>query len=46
MPKNLKRVVVYLPDDQHRRLKSRLALLGISVSEWARREIMKFIGEE
>lgn len=46
MAKNLKRVVVYMPEGQHRRLKSKLALLGMSVSEWVRREIMRFIGED
>lgn len=33
------RVMVYMPDSQRRRLKAKLALLGLSVSEWVRSQI-------
>lgn len=35
------RVTVYLTEAQHRKLKSVLALEGISVSEWFRQRITK-----
>lgn len=31
------RITVYVPVEEHKRLKAKLALLGISLSEWFRR---------
>jgi hypothetical protein len=45
-PLKMQRVTLYLSIREYRLLKSKLALLGMSVSEWVRREIMRFIGED
>ena len=39
----MQRVVVYVPQDTHRELKSKLAKEGISVSEWFRLESESFL---
>lgn len=41
-PKNIK-VVVYIPEGDHKRLRSRLALLGMNLSEWVREKIKLFL---
>lgn len=38
-----KRVVVYVSEEQHRQLRSKLALEGGSVSSWVRDQIEKFL---
>ena len=38
-PLKFTRVTVYLNEEEHRKLKSTLALEGISISEWMRRKI-------
>ena len=43
--KNVK-VAIYIPEQDHRRLKSRLALMGQSVSEWVRGKIKIFLNQE
>lgn len=35
------RITVYLPKEEHKKLKAKLALLGISVSAWFRRLVKK-----
>ena len=40
------KVAVYIPEKSHRRLKSRLALMGQSVSEWVRGKIKIFLNQE
>jgi hypothetical protein len=37
------KVVVYIPEEDHKRLKSRLALMGQNVSEWVREKIKIFL---
>lgn len=44
-PVKQKRVVVYLPEDEHRRLRSKLASLGKTVSGWFR-EVVKALLED
>lgn len=44
--KKTRKVVVYIPEEHHKRLKSRLALLGQSVSEWVRDKIKVFLNTE
>lgn len=43
--KENKRVTVYLPEDEHKKLKSILALKGENVSAWVRDQITKFLKE-
>lgn len=43
---NFKRVVVYIEEQQYRKLKSKLALLGLSVSAWVREKIDEFLKEK
>ena len=38
-----KRVVVYLEKEDHLKLRSKLALLGLSFSEWLRKKIKEFL---
>lgn len=38
MPQRIKRVTVYIPEDQYRGLRAKLASLGLSVSEWFRKK--------
>jgi len=45
-PQPSKRVVVYMPETQHRLLKSKLARLGLTVSEWLRKEVDQFLEDE
>lgn len=40
---NFKRVVVYLPEEEHRMLRLRLALSDMSVSEWFREHVRKLL---
>lgn len=42
----LKRVVVYLPESTHRRLRAKLAAAGLSVSKWFRRLAERLIAGE
>jgi hypothetical protein len=42
-PLQFKRVTVYIDTTEYRVLKSKLALQGLSVSEWARKQIQKEI---
>ena len=39
----MKRVVVYMPQELHHKLKAKCALSGTSVSEWFRQGAKKFI---
>lgn len=41
-----KRVVVYIPDQDHRQLRSKLALKGLSVSEWVRTAVKEYLDKE
>lgn len=45
-PKKLVRLVVYVDPQQHRHLKSVLAMEGISVSEWVRNVIKEKLADE
>jgi hypothetical protein len=38
-----KRVVIYITDQEHKMLKARLALIGKTVSGWAREAIRRFL---
>lgn len=40
---NQKRVVVYIPEEDYRRLRSKLILMGQTVSEWVRNLIKEFL---
>lgn len=40
------KVQVYIPKSEYLRLKSRLALMNISVSEWFRQKIKNFLGTQ
>ena len=40
-----RRVVVYIPDEQHKKLKSVLALTGQNISAWFRSMVKILIGE-
>ena len=42
----MKRVVVYVPLELLRRLKSKLALQGLTISEWFRREAEKLLDKD
>lgn len=42
-PKQLKRFVVYVPEAQHRLLRSKLALKGITVADWFREKAQEEI---
>lgn len=35
------RITLYVPKEQHKQLKAKLALMGISISEWFRRLVKK-----
>lgn len=39
----MKRVVIYIEEDDYRKLRSLLALRGKSVSEWVRDAVRRFI---
>lgn len=39
----MKRVTVYLSEDEHRQLRAKLILLGKTVSGWFREQIKKFL---
>lgn len=41
--KNQKRVVIYMDESDHKRLRSKLILLGETVSGWLRKVIKKFL---
>lgn len=41
-----KRVVVYIDEEQHRKLKAKLALLGESLSGWFRKVVRDFLKDE
>lgn len=41
--KNQKRVVVYLDEDDYKKLRSKLILLGMTVSGWFRKVIKQFL---
>lgn len=43
---NQKRVVIYMNEDEHKKVKSKLALMGLSVSEWFRRLVKEFVDGE
>lgn len=45
MPQRLKRVVVYMPEGQHRQLKAKLAHKGLDVSKWFRQMVDKLLSE-
>jgi len=38
-----KRIVIYIPDEDHKKLKSKLALLGESISGWLRKVIAGYL---
>lgn len=40
-----KRVVVYLPEDDYLKLRSKLILVGQTVSGWVRELIKEFLGD-
>lgn len=40
-----KRVVVYIPEDDYRKLRAKLILLGKTVSQWVRELVKEFIDE-
>lgn len=42
-PKRLKRFVIYVPEDQHRLLRSKLALKGKTVADWFRQKTQEEI---
>ncbi|MFX1516897.1 MAG: hypothetical protein ACFFC6_11340 [Promethearchaeota archaeon] len=44
--KEYKRKSVYVLEEDHKKLRSKLALAGKSVSEWFRELTKKFLGEE
>lgn len=44
--KNLKRFVIYVSDEEHRLLRSALALKGITVSDWFRKHMSKEIDKQ
>jgi hypothetical protein len=41
-----KRVTVYIPEKEHKLLRSKLALIGQTVSGWVRENIKKFLREK
>ena len=43
MEKKQKRITVYLPEDDYRKLRSQLILQGKSASQWIREQIKKFL---
>lgn len=40
------RVVIYLAESEHRALKTKLALKHVSVSEWVRRKVARFLDKK
>jgi hypothetical protein len=40
------RIAIYLDKEQHRKLKSILALRGVTVTEWFRRQVLKLIRDQ
>jgi hypothetical protein len=40
----MKRVAIYLDEQEYRQLKAKLALFNIPVSKWMREVIKKFVG--
>lgn len=43
MSRKQKRIVVWIPEDEHNQLKSKLSLVGQNISSWIRKEINKFL---
>ncbi len=41
----LKRVVIYVPEEEYRTLRSKLILQGKTVSQWVRETVKRFLGE-
>ena len=41
--KNMKRLVVYIPEEDHKKLKAKLALMGNTITNWIRVSIKKFL---
>ncbi len=39
------RLVVYLPEDDYRKLRAKLAMIGLTVSGWLRKLIGEFIND-
>lgn len=42
-PKRIKRFVIYVPDEQHRQLRAKLALKGTTVADWFRKKAQEEI---
>lgn len=40
-PKRLKRIAVFIPEDQHRQLTAKLALKGKKVAGWVRDKVQE-----
>jgi hypothetical protein len=45
-PKRLKRVIAWISEDQHRLLRSKLALRGETVADWIRKKIKELLDED
>ncbi len=43
MKTKMKGVMVYVPEDQHRQMRSALALSGVSLSEWVRHSMAVYL---
>lgn len=43
--KTQKRVVIYIPEEDYRRLRSKLILIGKTVSEWFRQLVKSFLAD-
>lgn len=45
MKQEQKRVVVYIPPEDYKNLRVKLILLGMTVSEWFRKQIKAFLNQ-
>ncbi len=41
-----KRIVIYMPEDEYRALRSKLVLQGKTFSQWVREKVRRFLTED